>query len=89
MKKITLEDLKNALEKSWSRETSSDPNTWTPENPAWGQCAVTTCLVQDYFGGNLIREAVNEPGVSSHYWNQLPDGTEIDLTKDQFPKEEG
>ncbi len=84
MKKITIEELKEALRKSWSKETSSDPNNWTPENPAWGQCAVTACIVQDYFGGNLIRATVNERGCSTHYWNQLPDVTEIDLTQDQF-----
>lgn len=84
MKKITIEELKEALRKSWSAETSSDPKKWTPENPAWGQCAVTACIAQDYFGGNLIRAAVHEPGCSSHYWNELSDGTEIDLTKDQF-----
>lgn len=23
-------------------------------------------------------------GSESHYWNQLPDGTEVDLTREQF-----
>jgi hypothetical protein len=84
MNRMMRENLKKALKKSWSRETSSDPNNWTPENPAWGQCAVTALIVQDYFGGNLIRATVNERGVSSHYWNELPDGIETDLTQDQF-----
>lgn len=87
MEKITLTDLQEALETSWSKKTSSTPLVWTPQNPTFGQCAVTTLIVQDYFGGNLIRAEVNEPGCSSHYWNQLPDGTEIDLTKDQFSKD--
>lgn len=86
MKKTTLEILEKALRKSWSRETSpvNDKNGWTPENPAWGQCAITALIVQDYFGGSLMRAEV---GKGSHYWNQLPDGTEIDLTKIQFPKD--
>lgn len=87
MKKIPPEDLKGALEKSWSKETSADPENWTPDNPAWGQCAITALIVQDFFGGKLIRAAVNELGVRSHYWNQLSDGREIDLTKGQFPKD--
>lgn len=82
MKKITLEDLKEALEKSWSKETSSDPKNWTPDNPAWGQCAVTALIIQDYFGGDLLRAAIE--GIGSHYWNQLPNDSEIDLTKIQF-----
>lgn len=85
MKEIKLEDLKKALEKSWSKETSADPKNWTPENPAWGQCAITALVIQDYFGGKLLRAAIDKLG--SHYWNQLPDGSEIDLTKSQFPKD--
>ena len=54
-----------------------------PENPAWGQCAVTALVVQDAFGGDLLRAMVE--GVS-HYWNRLPDGSEVDLTRQQFPE---
>jgi hypothetical protein len=46
-----------------------------------GDFAVTALIVQDHLGGKLIRAEVE--GVS-HYWNRLPDGTEIDLTRDQF-----
>jgi len=83
MKKVKLEDLKRALEKSWSRETSADPETWTPDNPSWGQCCVTALVIQDFFGGILLRGAIN---TGSHYWNKLPDGLVIDLTEQQFLK---
>lgn len=66
---------------AWSRETSADPDGWTPENPAYGQCAVTALAVQDELGGELRRAVVN--GVS-HYWNLLPDGRHLDLTLSQF-----
>jgi len=46
-----------------------------------GQCAVTALIVQDFFGGDLLRAAVGE---SSHYWNRTSDHGEIDLTRDQF-----
>lgn len=42
-------------------------------------------------GGDLIHGEVHVNGakVGNHYWNRLPDGTEIDLTADQFlPGEE-
>ncbi len=39
------------LERCWSADTSADPDGWSPENPAWGQCAVTALVVQDRFGG--------------------------------------
>ena len=91
MRKITLKDLKKALEKSWSKKTSFDPNNWTPENPAWGQCAVTALIVQDYFGGSLKKALFdtidNGKAVRiSHYWNRLPNDSEIDLTENQFPE---
>ena len=46
-----------------------------------GQCAVTALVVQDFLGGELIRAFVCG---ESHYWNRLPDGSELDLTADQF-----
>lgn len=68
---------------AWGPATSSDPLGWRPERPAHGQCAVTALVMQDLLGGVLLR-TVNE-GVS-HYWNRLPDGTELDLTRSQFDK---
>jgi len=61
--------LAETLERAWSRETSADPEQWTPDNPAWGQCAVTALVVQDGFGGELVRATVDD---ASHYWNRLP-----------------
>lgn len=74
--------LVSAFEASWSRETSSDPARWTPENASLGQCAVTALVLQDVTGGELLRLALPEGG--SHYWNRLPSGVEVDLTRGQF-----
>lgn len=68
------------LEGAWCAATSADPDHWNEHNPALGQCAVTALIVQDYFGGVLVR-ADNE-GVG-HYWNRVG-GVEIDLTRSQF-----
>jgi hypothetical protein len=38
-------------------------------------------LVQESQGGDLLRAEVD--GIS-HYWNRLPSGAEIDLTREQF-----
>lgn len=72
---------KSLIRAAWCRETSADPEGWTPENPAWGQCAVTALLVQELFGGDLIRVEVAS---GSHYYNKLDDGTVLDLTGEQF-----
>jgi hypothetical protein len=73
---MTIEDR---IRKAWSLESTKD---WRPDNPAWGQCAVTALVVQDELGGTLLRGEV--AGIGSHYWNRLPDGGELDLTREQF-----
>lgn len=66
---------------AWSAETSADPDGWSADNPAWGQCAITALVVQLLCGGELLRSTV---GGISHYWNRLPDGRDVDLTFGQF-----
>ncbi|MGO8905188.1 MAG: hypothetical protein ACLQMH_06125 [Solirubrobacteraceae bacterium] len=73
--------LSQALRAAWESDTTADPERWSCGNPAWGQCAVTALIVQDLLGGQLLR--CDGPS-GSHYWNRLPDGTELDLTRDQF-----
>lgn len=75
-----LEPLRRALEEAWSGETSAAAD-WSPEVPARGQCAVSALVIQDDVGGDLVRATV---GGSSHYWNRLPDGDDVDLTRSQF-----
>lgn len=85
-----LMKLWKALYQSWDAETSADPVNWGENSPAWGQCAVTALVVQDYMGGELLRgslEKVPDPKIAamrSHYWNRLPSGREVDLTERQF-----
>jgi hypothetical protein len=79
--KSLMAALRDALSKAWSSQTSMDPGNWNSHNPAWGQCAVTALLVQEFFGGELLRTTIE--GIS-HYWNVLPNGEEVDLTRHQF-----
>ncbi len=78
--------IKKTLRWCWSRETASPgcQAAWTPENPGFGQCAVTALLVQDLLGGELMRTEV--PGFGSHYYNRLDSGMPVDLTCHQFPE---
>lgn len=78
---VAAQELRSALEASWARETSSDAERWRSKNAAWGQCAVTALVVQDYVGGSIMRA---ETKFGSHYWNVLPSGEEIDYTIKQF-----
>lgn len=84
MEAIGIKSLKSALLKSWSQETSF-PRTkdqWNSKNPSFGQCAVTSLIVNDICGGKIVFNKDYH-----HYWNVLDDGTVVDFTKDQFGKE--
>lgn len=84
MEKISIEDLKEALENSWSADTAFNRKNWNPENPAVQHCWVTAMVVQKFLGGE-IKAAELKDG-DSHFWNVLPGGAEKDFTKIQFPK---
>ncbi|MEK9175405.1 MAG: hypothetical protein AAB795_02305 [Patescibacteria group bacterium] len=89
-------DLFFALKKAWSCETSSDGENWNVENPTWGQCAVTALVVQDFFGGQLLRTnsfRSKHPQMvtaHSHYFNRIQrklgssESEYVDFTESQF-----
>jgi len=82
------EEFLNKLRKIAAKDTSADPDGWTPENPLWGHCAVAALLAQEIFGGELMRGSLKEiekyAYLHSHYWNRLPDGQEFDFTSEQY-----
>jgi len=69
--------IRNALPKAWSLETAAQ---WTQENPASGQCNVTTVVIHDLFGGDILRTQL--PGVW-HYYNRI-NGKRVDFSDSQF-----
>jgi ADP-ribose pyrophosphatase YjhB (NUDIX family) len=81
--------LEQAIREAWCLWTSDpvDQPGWTAANPASGQCASTALVVQDRLGGEMLIADVHEADGSRqgvHYWNRLPDGRELDLTREQF-----
>jgi hypothetical protein len=89
----TLADIEGIIRSSWGADTcppdARNP-VWDPANPARGQCGVTALVVQDLLGGDLVRGDVHvaDERVDTHWWNLLPGGVEVDLTRDQFGPEE-
>ena len=71
--------------KSWSAETCSPGlrDEWTEENPSLGQCAITALILNDCFGGQIMRCMASS---GSHYYNMI-DGELVDLTVEQFQGE--
>ncbi len=81
---MDIKHVEKAIKQSWDKDTCYPKlaDQWTAENPALGQCAVTALIIQHYFNGEILYcEHTN------HYWNKLPDGKKIDLTKMQFAKD--
>ena len=79
---MILNEVRVMLEKSWTKETCGMglKDSWTKDNKALGQCAVTTLIVNDFLGGKIMR-CMCETG--SHYYN-LINNEVVDLTKSQF-----
>ena len=77
---MDISQLQNILNHSWCAETAY--GEWRNNVPSLNQCAVTALIVQDHFGGDLLRCPMTNG--DRHYYNRLPDGTEVDLTQDQF-----
>ncbi|UJB39693.1 YunG family protein [Streptomyces sp. A1-5] len=85
-----LLDLDKALRASWAADTCSpdDQADWQADNPAWGHCDITALIVNDVFGGGLMVGEVHLDGTQHgfHWWNRLPSGWELDLTREQFQR---
>jgi hypothetical protein len=64
---------------SWSQATSSK---YTPENPTRGQCGVTTLVVNDFLGGEILKTPVE---AGWHFYNRIA-GKRMDWTAAQFPE---
>ena len=82
----TLAEIEAAIRPSWSLDTADEDDGWTPGNPSRGQCDVTTLVVHDIFGGDVLAADVFRDGerIEAHMWNRLPGGLEVDLTREQF-----
>jgi hypothetical protein len=83
---VTPNELEGAVRASWDALTAERPWKWTEENPAFDQCSATARVVREFLGGDILIAPVmrNDEPCGFHAWNRLPDGREIDLTRDQF-----
>ena len=79
-------DFYDILRKCWTKETCAPrlQAEWTEENPALGQCSITSFLAQDIFGGKVY--GILRPGGNYHCYNDV-NGIIFDLTSEQFGEE--
>ncbi|OEU49333.1 MAG: hypothetical protein BA866_02185 [Desulfobulbaceae bacterium S5133MH15] len=70
-------EIREAFGKSWSSKTAIQ---WQPDNPALGQCNVTALLVDELFGGRILKTKLQE---GLHFYNEI-NGIRYDFTDSQF-----
>ena len=80
---VDLVGLFAVLEQCWCKETAYPQcqAEWTPEDPSYGQCAITAMLVADMFGATIHK--IRVAGGSTHWFNRL-EGQYVDLTSEQI-----
>ena len=71
------DQITSALKSAWSAKTSGG---WLAHNPARGQCNVTALVVNELFGGSILKTRLPE---ADHFYNWI-DGQRFDFTASQF-----
>lgn len=106
---FNLAKITDAIRHAWSVETAAigtygrmpggPYGEFSHATPSRGQCAVTALLVQDIFGGEIVRGVLTRASelvgdgpsaeylrtAGSHYWNRISNMGDLDLTLAQFP----
>ena len=72
--------LYRSISRAWSGDTSSPTDVWSQSNPAQNHCSVTSLIVQDHFGGEIL---TTRTAGGTHFYNQIH-GMKWDLTVSQF-----
>ncbi|WP_410621086.1 hypothetical protein [Amycolatopsis sp. cmx-8-4] len=83
----SLTELEVVFRLCWDERTCDPSDAWDAANPAGGHCSVTAMAVAELLGGVLLCSEVFRPDgerAGLHYWNRLPSGLELDLTREQF-----
>ncbi len=78
LERITLYELAEICFLGSARaDTTACREHWSPDDPAHGHCAAAALVVQDIFGGTILRASLETMPeryrhMRSHYWNLLP-----------------
>jgi hypothetical protein len=88
---MQIAKLYAACQRSWDADTSynedySQTVRSTSAERSYGQCAVTSLVVDDHHPGQFFQATVRwSGGCVIHYWIESRDFGELDFTWDQFP----
>jgi len=90
----TFREIEQAVRTSWGVDVCEDPADvplWSAAQPSRGQCGPTALVLHDLLGGELVVAEVHAADGAPrgyHWWNRLPGGQEVDLTREQFTEGE-
>ena len=67
---MSIEDIKSAIIECYSRDLCYPKvlDKWNENNKCFGMCAITSLIINDYFGGDICKIHVNN---ISHYFNKI------------------
>lgn len=79
---MNIEKVKDILLECYSKDLCYPKIQygWNDDNKCFGMCAITSLIINDYFGGDICKIYVDEV---SHYYNLIA-GDIVDLTSIQF-----
>lgn len=75
-----LEVIRERVSRITAPDTAYEPEKFMP-GTLNQHCGMVSDLIQTIFGGVVLSGKVNG---ERHLWNRLPDGTEVDLSSDQY-----
>ena len=74
--------VQKALKRSWSLDTNPG---WTPDNPSDGLGSITSQLIHDIFGGEILKTRKKK---GWHFYNRI-NGERMDFTISEMDKSSG
>ena len=79
---MNIKTIKKALLECYSKDLCyyKVKDKWNENNKCLGMCAITSLIINDYFGGDICK--IHVDGIS-HYFNII-DNKVVDLTSSQF-----
>jgi hypothetical protein len=82
---VDIEKIQKVLLECYSKDLCYPKvqDNWNDSNKCFGMCAITSLIINDYFGGDICK--IHVDGIS-HYFN-LIENKIIDLTSSQFNHE--
>ena len=82
---MNIKNIQKVLLECYSKDLcySKVQRDWNENNRCFGMCAITSLIINDYFGGDICKIYVD--GIS-HYFNLIENNI-VDLTKEQFNRE--